>query len=80
MVDLLLVGLAAAYVSNTTKSKSLQDDLFLKKGPKYGLLEGKAAGFLLGSLGLARLYRSFGAYEDTAAHNRMMELSYTFSF
>ncbi len=80
LADILLVGGAYYYADKSNTKKSAQDDLLLKKGPSSGIFEMKNSGFIVGALLTTRLIRMFGAASETAAQNRIAELSYTFKF
>jgi len=79
LTDLVLVGGAYAYVSDKAPRKSLWDNLLNRQGPPE-LIKGPDAGTLIGALAVTRLYRVFGSVQDTTAHNRLVELQYSFSF
>lgn len=79
LTDLVLVGGAYAYVKDKAPRKSLWDNLLNRKGPPE-LLKGPDAGTLIGALAVTRLYRMVGSVQDTSAHNRLVEMSYSFSF
>ncbi|MBE7412708.1 MAG: hypothetical protein L6Q54_02200 [Leptospiraceae bacterium] len=80
LADILLVGGAYYYADKTNTKKKTLDDLFLKKGPSYGFFEMKNSGIIMAALASTRIIRMFGAASETAAQNRMAELSYTFKF
>lgn len=79
-LDFLIAGLSAAYINNTVKGKSLQDDLLLQKGPSKAMVQNRTAGFFFGSLLLFRMYHSLDVYQGIGTHNRISEMSYTFRF
>lgn len=86
LYDFFIISVTAFYINNSNiNNKSRLDDLFLRKGvdgPGRGeaLLDGTHGSVLIGLLAIPRIYRSFEAYNDTAAQNRMAELSYTYRF
>lgn len=79
VTDLVLVGVAYLYVKDKSPRKSMWDNLLNKKGPP-AMLNGPDAGTILGALAVTRLHRMFNAVQDTRAHNRMVELEYSFNF
>lgn len=81
LIDLFIVALAAFYINNSkVGNKNIYDDLFNKKGPGKSFQDYPQRDFILAALLIPRLYRSLEAYHDTAAQNRIAELSYTYRF
>jgi hypothetical protein len=79
LTDILLVGISYIYVKDKSPRKSLWDNIMNRRGPPE-MLRGPDAGTLLGALAITRLYRMMHAVQDTRAHNRMVELEYSFNF
>lgn len=86
LYDIVVISITAFYINNSNlNDKSRLDDLLNKQGvnaPGKGeaLFDGNHGSILIGLLAIPRLYRSFEAYNDTAAQNRMAELSFTYRF
>lgn len=79
VADLILVGGAYIYASDKAPRKSLWDNMLNRSGPPE-LHKGPDAGAIIGALAITRLYRMVGSVQDTTAHNRLVEFSYSFSF
>lgn len=79
ITDIILVGGAVLYARGKRPSKSFGDNIINKRGPR-AVEQGPDAGAIIGAIALTRLYRMVGAVQDTSAHNRMVELEYSFSF
>lgn len=79
LTDAILVGSAYLYAKNKAHRKTIWENLLNKKGPPP-LIQGPDAGAIWGALAITRLYRLWGGIQDTRAHNRMVELEYTFRF
>ncbi|MEM7182314.1 MAG: hypothetical protein AAF518_15475 [Spirochaetota bacterium] len=79
-LDLLVAGITAAYINNTTRGKSFEEDLILKRGPTRAMIQNRTAGFFFGSLLVLRLYHTLDVYQGIGSHNRFSQLSYTFRF
>ena len=83
MIDLAIIALAAFYINNNNVGeKSVYDDLLGKQGPKRGMFDPESShgGLVLAALIIPRIYRSVEGFHDTAAQNRIAELSYTYRF
>jgi len=86
MIDFLILAIAAFYINNNNVGeKSVYDDLLWvtkpkHKGPQKGMFDEPHRDFIIAALALPRIYRSFEGFHDTAAQNRIAELSYTFRF
>ena len=86
LYDIVVIAFTAFYINNSNiNDKSRLDDLLNRRGvnaPGKGeaLFDGNHGSILIGLLAIPRLYRGFEAYNDTAAQNRMAELSFTYRF
>ncbi|HMV42075.1 MAG TPA: hypothetical protein PK079_09630 [Leptospiraceae bacterium] len=81
LIDLFIVALAAVYINNSkVGNKNIYDDLLNKKGPGKDFRDYPQREFILAALLIPRIYRSIEAFHDTAAQNRIAELSYTYRF
>jgi len=83
MIDIAILALAAFYINNNSVGeKSVYDDLLGKQGPKRGMFDPESShgGLVLAALIIPRIYRSVEGFHDTAAQNRIAELSYTYRF
>ncbi len=58
----------------------MMDNLLNKEGPSGNVFESKYGGVVIAAIVVPRLYRMTGSLEDTATHNRLFELSYTFKY
>ena len=74
------------YINNNNVGEKSNFDnaigIFGPDGPKKGMfdLESNHAGIVIAALAIPRIYRSVEAFHDTAAQNRIAELSYTYRF
>ncbi|XDD52080.1 hypothetical protein AB3N59_17560 [Leptospira sp. WS92.C1] len=80
ITDLLIGGLAYYFAMNNNHKKSAMDNLLLKEGPSGNVFESKYGVVFIAAIVAPRIYRATGAIEDTATHNRLLELSYSFKF
>ncbi|WP_061221753.1 hypothetical protein [Leptospira weilii] len=80
LTDLLIGGLAYYFAMNNNHKKSMMDNLLGKEGPSGNVFESKYGGVVIAAIVIPRLYRMTGSVEDTATHNRLFELSYTFKY
>ncbi len=81
MIDMVILAIAAFYINNTkTGNKNIYGDLLNKPGPSKYIFAQPHGDVVLAALLLPRLYRSVEAFHDTAAQNRIAELSYTYRF
>ncbi|MDI7205766.1 hypothetical protein QMN03_04375 [Leptospira santarosai] len=80
LTDLLIGGLAYYFAMNNNHKKSMMDNLLNKEGPSGNVFESKYGGVVIAAIVVPRLYRMTGSLEDTATHNRLFELSYTFKY
>lgn len=83
LIDIAILALAAFYINNNNVGeKSVYDDLLGKSGPKRGMFDPQSphGGLVLGALLIPRIFRSVEGFHDTAAQNRIAELSYTYRF
>ncbi len=80
-IDMFILALAAFYINNNNVGeKNIYADIYNKKGPQKGMFDNPHGGIVLAALAIPRIYRSVEAYHDTAAQNRIAELSYTYRF
>ncbi len=81
MIDMVIIAIAAFYINNTkTGNKNIYGDLLNKQGPSKYIFASPHGDVVLAALLLPRIYRSLEGYHDTAAQNRIAELSYTYRF
>ena len=86
MIDMVILAIAAFYINNNNVGEKSNFDnamgIFGPDGPKKGMfdLESNHAGIVIAALAIPRIYRSVEAFHDTAAQNRIAELSYTYRF
>ncbi len=80
VADLLLAGIGYFYATTTMHSNSGVDKLFFKPARSGNVLDSPGADVFLGLLMLPRLYRAVGSWQDTATHNRILEISVSKSF
>ena len=81
LYDAIILAVAAFYINNSNVGgKGQLDDLLWKKGRQEGLLDAPHGQFVFADLAIPRIYRGIEALSDTAAHNRMAEISYTYRF
>jgi hypothetical protein len=81
MIDMVILAIAAFYINNTkTGNKNIYGDLLNKPGPSKYMFASPHGEVVLAALLLPRIYRSVEAFHDTAAQNRIAELSYTYRF
>ncbi len=81
MIDMVILAIAAFYINNTkTGNKNIYGDLLNKPGPSKYIFAQPHGEVVIAALLLPRLYRSVEAFHDTAAQNRIAELSYTYRF
>lgn len=81
LIDMVILAIAAFYINNTkTGNKNIYGDLLNKQGPSKYMFAHPHGEVVLAALLLPRIYRSFEAFHDTAAQNRIAELSYTYRF
>lgn len=81
LIDMVIIAIAAFYINNSkTGNKNIYDDLLNKKGQGKDFRDYPQRDFIFAALLLPRIYRSVEAFHDTAAQNRIAELSYTYRF
>jgi hypothetical protein len=77
--DLILVGGAYYYAEQNLPKKNIWDHLANVKGPGNVMESPNAAG-VIAALAISRGLRAYDAWEDTSAHNKTAQFSWSFRF
>jgi len=79
LTDLVLVGGAYYYAEQNLPKKNVWDNLANVKGPG-NVMESPNAVSIVAALAISRGIRAFDAWEDTSAHNKTAQFSWSFRF
>ncbi|MCZ8157515.1 MAG: hypothetical protein O9264_15435 [Leptospira sp.] len=79
LTDLILVGGAYLYAEQNLPRKNIWGNLLNEKGPGNVWDSPNAIG-IFGAMAVSRGIRAFDAWEDTSAHNKTAQFSWSFKF